>query len=60
MTNLVELSELSDIESSKYPVKRRLRNTKKTGKLELNDVESSVKQKSKQTGKLIIMNDKFS
>ena len=39
MTNLVELSELSDIESSTYPVKRR--NTKKTGKLELSDVESS-------------------
>ena len=59
MTNLVEFSELSDIESSTYPVKRRLRNTKKTGKLELSDVESSVKQKSKQTSKLIIMNDKI-
>ena len=58
MTNLVEFSELSNIESSTYPVKRR--NTKKTDKLELSDVESSVKQKSKQTGKLIIMNDKFS
>ena len=57
MTNLVEFSELSDIESSTYPVKRK--NTKKTGKLELSDVDSSVKQKSKQTGKLIIMNDKI-
>ena len=57
MTNLVEIS---DIESSTYPVKRRLRNTKKTGKLDLSDVESSVKQKSKQTGKLIMINDKFS
>ena len=54
MTNLVEFSEL---ESSTYPVKRR--NTKKTCKLELSDVDSSVKQKSKQTGKLIIMNDKI-